>query len=502
MKKIGHHTELTYIDILSVSRQKETISLSPLAKKKISATRKAVEAIIKNKEVVYGVTTGFGAFKNTVIDQKQVEQLQENLILSHAVGVGEPFKEDIVRGMMFLIINYLSKGHSGVRPIVVETLIEMLNKGVHPIIPQKGSVGSSGDLAPSAHLSLVLLGKGEAFYNGKRMDGEKAMKLAAIPPIKLAAKEGLALTNNTSAQTSVACHALYEAKRFVEIADISGALSAEALRSTTKAFDKRIHELKAHKGQVLVAERLRKLLQGSTMVDNAKTQDQYSLRCMPQIHGAVREALAYVEGVINTEINSVTDNPLIFTDDKGKVDIISGGNFHGEPIAIALDTLGIAISEIANTSDRRIASLLDPATSNGLPAFLVEKGGVNSGMMILQYTTAALVSENKILAHPASVDSIPTSANIEDLVSMGTIAARKALEITDNVKKVLAIELIVASQAIDFRLKNKMKLGIHTKKVYDSLRKIVPFFAEDDIYYPYIAKIEYNIDQDTFIIAL
>jgi histidine ammonia-lyase len=389
---------------------------------------------------------------------------------------------------MFLICNYLAKGNSGVRPVVIETLLDMLNAGVHPVVPQQGSVGSSGDLAPSAHIALVLLGKGEAVYKGVRMNGGKAMQKAGIQVIALEAKEGLAITNNTATQTAVACFALYEAKQLVDIADIAGALSAEALRGTTKAFDERIHRLKPHPGQLDVAARLRKLLAGSTMIDNTKTQDQYSLRCMPQIHGAVRDALKYVESVISIEINSVTDNPLIFTDEQGKVTVISGGNFHGEPIAIALDTLAIAISEIANIADRRIAALLDPATNNGLPAFLAEQGGVNSGLMILQYTTAALVSENKVLAHPASVDSIPTSANIEDLVSMGTIAARKALQITGNVKNALAIELLVAAQGIDFRLRDGLKLGKGTKEYFAAIRKEVPYFAVDTVYYPYFDK--------------
>lgn len=497
MLKLGL-TDITFRDVIKVSRENCPVTLSPQARKLIEKSREAVLQIIANKQIAYGITTGFGAFKNTVIEQEEVKKLQENLILSHAVGVGEPFPEDIVRGIMFLVANYLSKGHSGVRPVLVETVIEMLNKEVHPIIPQKGSVGSSGDLAPSAHMALVLLGKGEAMYKGKRMKGDKAMKLAGIPIIRLEAKEGLAITNNTTAQTSLACHALSEANKLLGLADICGALSTEALRGTEKAFDARIHELKPHTGQKFVTERLRKLLKGSTMVDNDKTQDQYSLRCMPQIHGAVRDAVAYAEGVITTEINSVTDNPLIFPNETGGADVISGGNFHGEPIAIALDTLGHAISEIANISDRRIAALLDPATNNGLPAFLAEHGGVNSGMMILQYTTASLASENKILSHPASVDSIPTSANIEDLVSMGTIAARKAFEITQNVKNVLAIELLVASQAIDFRLKQKLTLGKMTQKIYNAVREIAPYFEKDTIYYPYIKKVVYNIDQDIF----
>lgn len=501
MKYLGDHNS-TYEDLIAVSLFHEQVSIKAATKKNVKATRRVVEELLQRKEIVYGITTGFGAFKTTAISHEDVQTLQENLIISHAVGVGEPFPPHIVRGMMFLIGNYLSKGHSGVRPIIIETLIEMLNKDVIPVVPQKGSVGSSGDLAPSAHLSLVLLGRGEAYYKGQRMVGAKAMKAAGIPTLRLEAKEGLALTNNTSAQTSVACHALYLAKKLIDLGDVTGALTVEALRGTVKAFDKRIHQIKAHPGQIETAERLRKLLRGSTMVDNTRIQDQYSIRCMPQIHGAIRNTIVYAERVINTEVNAVTDNPLIFINENGKADIISGGNFHGEPIAIALDALGIAISEIGNVADRRIATLLDTATNHGLPGFLIDRGGVNSGMMILQYTTAALVSENKVLAHPASVDSIPTSANIEDLVSMGTIAARKALSIAENVKKVLAIELIVTCQAIDFRLREGLELSRHTRSIYERVRNDVPFFQKDEEYHPFIEKMSYNIDEDIFQIKV
>ena len=489
MIRVGN-SAVTYKDIIRVSDNKEKVALSNPAVLKISKTRNALEEALRNRKIIYGVTTGFGAFKNTAIEEKDLKRLQENLIMSHAVGVGNLFDEKIVRAMMFVIANYLSKGHSGVRVAVVKTLIEMLNKNVIPLIPEKGSVGSSGDLAPSAHLILVMLGKGEAFYNGKKMTGKKALKLAKIKPVVLEAKEGLALINNTSAMCAVASIALDKATKLFDTANISSALSAEALRATTKAFDMRIHQIKPHPGQLLVAKRLNNLLKGSKMLDNSKTQDQYSIRCIPQIHGAVKDSIDHVEKILNIELNSVTDNPLIFVNKKGDIDVISGGNFHGEPIAIALDLLSIAVSELANISDRRISSLLYPATNNGLPAFLTQNGGTNSGLMILQYTTAALASENKILAHPASVDSIPTSANVEDLVSMGTIAARKALEICKNVENVLAIELLVASQAIDFRLKNNLKLGRETGRIFKKIREVVPFFKTDTIYYPYSDKIK------------
>lgn len=482
------NSAITFEDVVRVSRL-DKVSLSKTAVEKIQKTRKLLEKSLTDKTVIYGVTTGFGAFKNTAIESKDLKKLQENLILSHAVGVGEPFAPEIARGMMFIIANYLSKGHSGARLIVIQTLIEMLNKNVVPVIPEKGSVGSSGDLAPSAHLVLVLIGKGEAFYKGKRISGEKAMKLAKIKPIILEAKEGLALINNTSAMSSVACQTLFKAKKILSTAEFTASLSLEALRGTTKAYDPRIHNIKPHKGQLEVAQNMRKNLKGSTMVDNTKVQDQYSLRCIPQIHGAARNAFLHVEHVVNTELNSVTDNPLIFTD-QGKLEVISGGNFHGEPVAMVMDYLAIAMSEIANVSDRRIASLLDPANNNGLPAFLVSHGGLNSGMMILQYTTAALVSENKVLAHPASVDSVPTSANVEDLVSMGTIAARKCLEICKNVEDVLIIEALVACQGVDFRLKENYKLGVETEKIYKQIRKVVPFFKVDATYSLYFDKIK------------
>jgi histidine ammonia-lyase len=480
---------LTYEDVYRVATGKDKVSLGKTARQKVERTRDAIEKAVGNNEIIYGVTTGFGAFKNTAISPKDVAKLQENLIKSHAVGVGSLLDETIVRGMLFLMANYLSKGHSGVRPVVIETILEMLNKGVVPAVPEQGSVGSSGDLAPSAHLILVLIGMGEAVVGGQVVSGASAMKKAGIKPVVLQAKEGLALINNTACMTSIGCVAMHEATRLLEAADEAGALSAEALRATTKAFDAEIHRIKAHDGQVATAAHLRDLLKGSTMIDNDKTQDQYSLRCMPQIHGAVREAYAYVKKVVNTEVNSVTDNPLIFFDSKGQFKVISGGNFHGEAMAIAMDTLGHAMCELANISDRRIASIVDPATSNGLPAFLVEVGGLNSGFMILQYTTAALVSENKVLAHPASVDSVPTSANVEDLVSMGTIAARKARSILGNVTNVLAIEMLTACQAIDFRLKDGHKLGKGTAELYKQVRKIAPYFAEDAVYYPYVNKL-------------
>lgn len=473
-------------NVAEVARNNTQVVLSSEAKSKILRARKSIESAVNEGRIIYGVTTGFGAFKGVPIDEQKTKILQKNLIISHAVGVGNPFPTEVVRGMMLLIINYLSKGHSGASLQTVQTLVDMLNKGVHPIVPQKGSVGSSGDLAPSAHIALVIIGKGQAEYKGKTMPGDAAMKKAGILPITLSSKEGLALINNTAAMCSVASLTLRDFNLILKIADISTALSIQALRGTDRAYNEKVHALKPHKGQITSAQNLRNLLRGSTFIDNTRIQEAYSFRCAPQIHGAVRETYDYASRVIETEINSVTDNPLIFVDDE--LEVISGGNFHGEPVAIAMDALGIAISEIGNISDRRIATLLDPATNNGLPPFLIKQGGINSGLMILQYTTAALTSENKVLAHPAAVDSIPTSANVEDLVSMGTISARKAKEILENTMMTLTIELLVACQGIDLRalsLNQKPKLGKQSKQAYQLVRSIVPFFQKDIQYQKY-----------------
>src|SRR3989344_1126314 len=408
---IPHRTQIH--DLVRVARQGTKVAISQANKNNIQASRKIVEQIIRSKQVQYGVTTGFGAFKNTVINSHQTKTLQKNLILSHSVGVGKPLPPDVVRGIMFIMIRYLSQGHSGVRLETFHTLVEMLNNGVTPIVPEKGSVGSSGDLAPSAHIALVLIGAGEALYKGHVYPGAKAMKLAGITPITLEAKEGLAIINNTSAMTSISSLLLYDAEWLMSVAAVSAALSLQALMGTDRAYDPRVHALKPHREQIRVAQLLRALLKGSTFINKERIQEAYSFRCVPQVHGAIGNMLNYSKSIVTTELNSVTDNPLIFTGDNP--DVISGGNFHGEAVAIAMDAAGIALCELGDISERRLAALLDPATNNALPAFLIENGGVNSGLMITQYTAAALVSENKVLAHPASVDSIPTSANIEDI---------------------------------------------------------------------------------------
>jgi histidine ammonia-lyase len=489
-----NYKQIEVADVVRVTRDLEKVEVAPVMKSKMAKSRKAVDDVVAAKKVIYGITTGFGAFKNKTIDECETKQLQKNLILSHSVGVGDFLPTEVVRGIMLLIANYLSKGFSGAKWETVDTIVQMINKGVHPIIPSKGSVGSSGDLAPSAHMVLVLIGEGEAEYQGKIMTGAEAMRKAGIRPVELSSKEGLALINNTSAMSSISAHVLYDTKWILDLADTCAALSLQALRGTDMAYDQRIHAIKFHDGQIQCAKNLRELLQGSTFVDRTRVQEAYSFRCVPQVHGAIREAYLYASKIVNTEINSVTDNPLVFLDND--IEVISGGNFHGEAVAIAMDCLGIAISEIANISDRRIATLFDPANNNGLPAFLVVKGGLNSGFMIMQYTTAALVSENKVLAHPASVDSIPTSANIEDLVSMGTIAARKAREILDNTANVLTVELISACQAIDIRKRTsdkKLKLSKKTEAIYKKVRKLVPFIDSDTTYYPYMRAVRNSL---------
>lgn len=475
-------------DICRVGRDNEIVCVNKQSLKNVAKTRLVIDELVKNKKIVYGITTGFGAFKNIFIEQDDLKQLQENLILSHAVGVGAFLEKEIVRSIMFLMVNYLSKGFSGVRPIVIETLIQLLNNDIVPMVPEQGSVGSSGDLVPSAHIVLALIGKGDVLFQNRVVNSLTAFKKCNIVPLVLDAKEGLALINNTATLSAIGSLAVKDAYVIANIADIAAGLSAEALRATDKAFAKNLHQVKPYSGQILVAKNLRRYLKNSVMIDRSRIQDQYSIRCVPQIHGGVREALKYVSSVVNVEINSITDNPLVFLTKEG-TEIISGGNFHGEAMAIAMDTMGIAMSEFANVSDRRIASLLDPSTNNGLPAFLTECGGLNSGFMIAQYTTASLVSENKVYAHPSSVDSIPTSANVEDLVSMGNFGSRKARKIIENVKKVLAIEIIVACQAIDFRKKEGFRLGTVNEKIYQKVRNVVPYFPKDIVYNLYIGKV-------------
>ncbi|MDD4439962.1 MAG: histidine ammonia-lyase, partial [Tissierellia bacterium] len=413
--------------------------------------------------------------------------LQKNLIITHAVGAGKPFDMEIVRGIILLRINNLAKGYSGVRLETIQTMIEMLNKRVHPIVPEKGSLGASGDLAPLSHLVLPMIGLGQAEYKGEVMAGEEAMKKAGIPVIVLTAKEGLALINGTQVMTAVGALTVYDSLNIIKAADIAAALSFEAQNGIVDALDYRLHDIRPHIGQIDTAKIMSELLNGSKMTTKQgeiRVQDAYSLRCVPQVHGASKDAVKYVKEKVEIEINSVTDNPIIFPETK---EGISGGNFHGQPMALSFDFLGIALSELADISERRIERLVNP-TLSGLPAFLVEHGGLNSGFMIVQYSAAALVSENKILSHPASVDSIPSSANQEDHVSMGTIAARKAREIMENVRRVLAMEIMCACQGIDLR--GNKGLGAGTKLVYEEVRKVIPMLKKDRPLYEDINKCE------------
>ena len=463
------------------------VALTKRAKNKITASRKVVEKIVKEKMVVYGVSTGFGKFKDKAINEKDTAELQSNLIRSHATGVGVLLPTEVVRAIMLVRLNSLSQGYSGVRLELVETGLKMLNAGVIPLVPAQGSVGASGDLAPLSHLGLVLMGEGEAWYNGERLSGGEAMTRAGIKPIAFSSKEGLAWTNGTAFMTGIASLAFEKAKHLLDVADIACALTLEGVAGMPTAFDERIHKLREHPGQVKVAEHIRALTKNSKLVNKfpQRIQDSYTLRCAPQVHGAVRDAVSYVEKVLERELRAVTDNPLIFSEPPYA---ISGGNFHGQPLSISMDVLKIAISGLGNISERRTAKLVDSATNEGLPLFLIpkEKAGLHNGFMIPQYTAAALVSENKILSHPASVDSIPTSANQEDHVSMGSIAARKALEVAQNVENILAIELLTAAQAVEFR--DPQKLGQGTKKAYKIIRsKVAPLTHDRILHYDIVA---------------
>lgn len=453
--------------------------LSEDSKVRIRKAEEFVRKVVDEKKVVYGITTGFGKFSDVVISKEETAALQANLIMSHSCGVGNPLPEDVVVGIMLLRINNFANGKSGIRLSTVETLLEMVNKRVIPVIPEKGSLGASGDLAPLSHMVLVMIGMGEAFYEGRRMSGAEAMKRAGITPVVLTSKEGLALINGTQVMTSVGAHALSDAILLSKTADLAAMMTAEALRGVIDAYDPRLHEARPHAGQIRTAKNLRYLLEGSknvTRQGEIRVQDAYALRCVPQIHGASKDAIEFVKSKVDIEMNAVTDNPLIFADDE---EAYSGGNFHGQPMALPFDFLGIAVAELANVSERRIERLVNPALS-GLPAFLTENGGLNSGFMIAQYAAAALVSENKVLAHPASVDSIPSSANQEDHVSMGTIAARKAGDIVHNTSYVLAIELLCAVQAIDLQ-GTKERLGTVGTKVYEAVRKEIPYMDKDRV---------------------
>lgn len=488
----GH--SLTIETFVAVARYGAKVSLAPKAMEAMKESRALAEKIAAEKRVAYGITTGFGDFATVAVPEEMSNQLSTNLILSHCTATGDPYSQEVVRGMLLLRANALCGGVSGVRPLLVEMMVEMLNKNVVPVVPQKGSLGASGDLAPLAHMCLPLLGKGRAVYEGVEMDGGEAMAKAGIQTVDtLVCKEGLGLTNGTCAMTSVGTLALYDTIRAAKTADVVASLSMEALTGLKNAFDPRVHQVRGHKGQMQVAKNILLLTEGSEILSkcqNDRVQDAYSLRCIPQVHGAIRDAIEYVRSKVEIELNAVTDNPLMFLDDEA---VISGGNFHGEPMALAFDFLGIACSEIADISERRTERMVNAALSNGLTPFLTTQGGVNSGFMIVQYSAASMVSENKVLAHPASVDSIPSSANQEDMVSMGTTAARKSGWILQNTLSVLADELLTACQAIDIRRRlNTHGQGISPvhQKVYELVREKVDFYEIDREIRPDIEAVE------------
>lgn len=455
------------------------ILLSEDAEKRVINARRMIADALNSKRIIYGLTTGFGALSDVVISEEQIKLLQKNILMSHAAGIGNYLDVETTRGVLILKINNLAKGHSGIKPDTLKTLIELFNKGVYPLMPEKGSVGASGDLAPLAHLALVLIGQGKVFYNGDILNGKDAMESTGINLVNLDAGEGLALINGTQVMTAIGAITVYDAMNLLKTADIAAGMSLEVLLASNIELDKKIHEVRPHPGQIISADNLRRITQNSEIVsshkDCSRIQDAYSIRCSPQVHGASVDALHYAKRVIEIEMNSATDNPLVFSETN---QIISGGNFHGQPIALALDFLTIALSEIANISERRIERLVNPQLS-GLPAFLIKDVGLNSGFMIAQYTAAALVSENKVLAHPASVDSIPTSANKEDHVSMGTISARKCREVLKNAEFVISIELLCAAQAMD--LFTNLKAGAGTVEAYKLIRKHIPHMEEDRI---------------------
>ena len=457
----------------------EEVQASVESLENVKVSRRSVEQIVTDHQVVYGITTGFGKMSDVWIAPSEVEELQLNLIRSHACGVGEPFPEIVSRAMLLLRVNALLKGFSGVRIDVIQQLIDCLNKKIHPIIPQQGSLGASGDLAPLSHLALVLIGEGEAYYQGERMLGGEALHKEHLDPIVLSAKEGLALINGTQAMTAMGVVAYLEAEKLAYQSELISAMTLEGLKGIADAFDEDIHLARGYPEQVGVAQRVRMYIKSSNLITEqgeVRVQDAYSLRCIPQVHGASWQTLNYVKEKLEIEINAATDNPLIF--DLGKK-VISGGNFHGQPIAFAMDFLGIAMAELANISERRIERMVNPQLSD-LPAFLSANPGVESGAMILQYSAASLVSENKTLAHPASVDSIPSSANQEDHVSMGTIGSRHAYQIIQNARNVLAIELFCAMQAVEFRGVEEM--APRTRKAFDHGRKVAPSITGDRVF--------------------
>ncbi|GIV56787.1 MAG: histidine ammonia-lyase [Candidatus Kapaibacterium sp.] len=491
---------LTLDDVVRAASGNVQLALAPEARERMITSRRLVERWLSRREVVYGVTTGFGELASVTISPEDVATLQENLIISHSAGAGDYLPPEVVRAMMLLRINALAKGYSGVRPELVEHLVDVFNAGIIPAVPEQGSVGSSGDLVQLAHIALALIGKGWCMTERGAEPSALVLAMKGLRPIQLQAKEGLALINGTQYQCAVGALVLARALDLADVADVAGAFSADVLRSTDRAFDERIHRVRGLRGQQIVAAHLRALMAGSQIRESHRTndprvQDAYSIRCMPQVHGASRDALAYVQAIIEAELNAANDNPLIFPEGEH----LEGGNFHGQPLAIALDTLAIAVAELANISERRIERMVNGALSNGLPKFLATNPGLESGMMIAQYTAASLVSENKVLAHPASVDSIPTSANQEDHNSMGSIAAWKARRIVSNTTTVLAIELLCAARALDFL--RPLRTSETLERVHSAIRDVVPDRGGERVLYRDIQAVRILIE-DGIVAAL
>ncbi len=472
--------KITMDDLTAVARHNAVAAFSSQGEARVAQTSALIRRWIAEKKVIYGITTGFGALCDVHIDEPETRQLQENILMSHAAGVGKPLPTEIVRAIMALRVHDLSLGYSGCRMKTIRHILTLLNKGVTPIIPEKGSVGASGDLAPTAHLGLVLIGRGEALYQGRRQPGGEVLGQIGLEPLQLEGGEGLALINGTQVMTAIGVLVVHDAVRLSQTADIACAMSLEVLMGSRTEFDPRIHQVRPHPGQITTSDNILKMIQGSEIIDShkgcARVQDAYTLRCSPQIHGASKDAVAHAMRVIDIEINATTTNPLIFADTE---EVRLGGNFHGQPVAMAADYLSMGVAELGGVSERRIERLVNPQLSD-LPAFLVQNGGLNSGYMIAQYAAASLVSENKVLAHPACVDSIPTSANKEDHVSMGSIAMRQTREILENVENVVAIELLCAAQAYDLiTLEAPLKYGIGTRAAYQVIRRHIPYLDKD-----------------------
>ncbi|HKR02831.1 MAG TPA: histidine ammonia-lyase [Pyrinomonadaceae bacterium] len=490
--------KLSLEEIVAVARSSERVEMSEEARARVQESRRVVEQITASGRVVYGVNTGFGKLADITIAPPELRELQLNLVRSHACGVGPALSEAETRAMLLLRANVLALGYSGARPLIIETLLAMLERGVHPVIPEKGSVGASGDLAPLAHLALTVIGEGEAFYEGERVPGSEALRRARIEPVELEAKEGLALLNGTQAMGAVGSLALHRAERLARAADVAGAMTLEALRGTPVAFDERIHAARPHLGQTEVATHLRALLEESEIrashVENdPRVQDAYSLRCMPQVHGAVRGVLRHMREIVETETGSATDNPLVFA---GEGEVLSGGNFHGAPLALAFDYAALALTDLISITERRIDRLVNPDSNEGLPPFLTSRPGISSGFMMAQVTAAALLAEARVLAHPASIDNVPTDGGKEDHVSMGMTAATKLRAIVENAEHAVAIELMAAAEGLEYR--QPLRPGRGVQRAHEIVRAHVPRLTRDRSLAPDIAQIAGMISAGEF----